>query len=233
MVQDISQTFDTFIRVLLYGRIRTRSGNATTDRSYHTGSTTLDRDPFWAKYLQNVPVAAEFLKKLCSSLRHFGPVLQIRITLMRTRILLVTLNAFPDPDPDPSLQIKAQKTLKKCSSRLIFYTFWLVICKLILMRIWIQLITWVRIRIRLLWYLPQYRTWLPCSRWPGRQNGDAFSIAWPAGYSQHPTTGSRQGKKSQVKISENVGMKKINLTWIPRPGERGRGGGESAAWFRQ
>jgi hypothetical protein len=31
-----------------------------------------------------------------------------------------------DADPDPSFQIKA-KTLKKCSSRLVFNTFWRVI----------------------------------------------------------------------------------------------------------
>jgi hypothetical protein len=34
-------------------------------------------------------------------------------------------DAVPDPDPVPSLQIKAQKW----SNRLIFYIFWLVICK--------------------------------------------------------------------------------------------------------
>jgi hypothetical protein len=44
-------------------------------------------------------------------------------------------DADPDPachfdvDPDPSFQIKAQN-LKKCSKRLIFHTFWTVICKL-------------------------------------------------------------------------------------------------------
>ncbi len=61
-------------------------------------------------------------------------------------------DADPDPtlhfdaDPDPSFQIKAQNLEKKCSNRLIFHTFWLVICKL--MRIRIQLITLMRIWIR-------------------------------------------------------------------------------------
>ncbi len=95
--------FSTFQKASpLLGRIRTRSGNATTDRSYHSSSTTLDRDPYWAKHLQYVPADAEFLK-LCSSLLHFGPVLRIRITLMRIRILLVTSNAVPNPNPDPIL----------------------------------------------------------------------------------------------------------------------------------
>jgi hypothetical protein len=66
-------------------------------------------------------------------------------------------DADPDPachfdaDPDPSLQINAQKvTLNKCSNRLIFYTFWLVICKLF--RIWIQIFTLMRIRIQCIQY---------------------------------------------------------------------------------
>ncbi len=67
-------------------------------------------------------------------------------------------------------------------------------------------------------------TWLPCSKWPGRQNGDAFSVAWPEGYSPHPATGSRQGK-SQVNISENADMKKINLMCTPPPRREGTEGG--------
>jgi hypothetical protein len=61
-------------------------------------------------------------------------------------------DADPDPtfhfraDPDPSFQIKA-KTLKKCSNRLIFYTFWLVICKLMRSG---SSFTFIRIRIRIL-----------------------------------------------------------------------------------
>jgi hypothetical protein len=35
-------------------------------------------------------------------------------------------DAVPDPDPDSSFKIKAQN-LPKCSNRLIFHTFWLVI----------------------------------------------------------------------------------------------------------
>ncbi len=97
-----------------------------------------------------MPVAAEFLN--CFTLDQcYGSALRIRIllvTLMRIRILPFTLNAVPDPDP--SSQIKIQKTLKKCSSRLIFHTFWLFICKLMRMRIRIQLITLMRNRIRLL-----------------------------------------------------------------------------------
>jgi hypothetical protein len=61
---------------------------------------------------------------------------------MRIRILLATFDVGPDPTfrfdavLDPSFQIKAQiKTLKKCSNRLIFLPFWLVICKLIRIRI--------------------------------------------------------------------------------------------------
>jgi hypothetical protein len=50
-----------------------------------------------------------------------------------------------DPDPDPSSQIQVQ-THKKFSSRLIFHTFWLVICKLMRIRNRIQLITLMRIR---------------------------------------------------------------------------------------
>jgi hypothetical protein len=42
-------------------------------------------------------------------------------------------DAVPDPDPNPSLQIKAQN-LKKFKNRLIFHTFWLVICKLMRIR---------------------------------------------------------------------------------------------------
>jgi hypothetical protein len=55
-------------------------------------------------------------------------------------------DADPDPafhfdaDPYPSFLIK-----KKCSNRLILLTFWLVICKL--MRIRIQLITLIRIQL--------------------------------------------------------------------------------------
>jgi hypothetical protein len=48
-------------------------------------------------------------------------------------------DAVPDPDPNPSFQ--------KCTIRLIFHKFWLVICKL--MRIRIQLITLMRMRIRI------------------------------------------------------------------------------------
>jgi hypothetical protein len=42
--------------------------------------------------------------------------------------------------PDPSLQKKAQ-TLEIVLNRLIFHTFWLVICKLMWIRFWLQLIT--------------------------------------------------------------------------------------------
>jgi hypothetical protein len=62
------------------------------------------------------------------------------------------VEADPDPGPtfhfdadqDPSFKIKAQKSKprKKCSTRLIFHTLWLVIGKLI--RIRIQLITLIR-----------------------------------------------------------------------------------------
>jgi len=78
-------------------------------------------------------------------------VLRICMKLMRIRIRLITfmriripLFTLADTDPDPGFQIKTQ-TLEKCSCRVIFHTFWLVICKL--MRIKIQLITEMRIRI--------------------------------------------------------------------------------------
>ncbi len=51
---------------------------------------------------------------------------------------------YSDADPNPSFQIKAQN-LKKCSNRLMFRTFCHVIWKL--MRIRIQLVTLMRIRI--------------------------------------------------------------------------------------
>jgi hypothetical protein len=54
-----------------------------------------------------------------------------------------------DQDPNPTLQIMAQ-TYEKCSNRLIFHRFWLVICKLLQIRI--QLITSMQIRI-LIFYL--------------------------------------------------------------------------------
>jgi hypothetical protein len=63
------------------------------------------------------------------------------VTLMqiRVRILSFSLTRIMH-GPVPSFKIKAQ-TLKKWSNRLIFHTFWLVICKLmpILIRIRIQL----------------------------------------------------------------------------------------------
>ncbi len=40
-----------------------------------------------------------------------------------------TFHFDADPDPDLSFQVKA-KNLEKCSNRLIFYTFWLVNCKI-------------------------------------------------------------------------------------------------------
>jgi hypothetical protein len=83
-----------------------------------------------------------------------------------------TFHFNADPDQEPSIQIKAQ-TLKKCSIRLIFLTFWLVICQL--MRIRIQLIT-------LMWTLilplnlmrihadPDPQQWCQLSELCGRQN---------------------------------------------------------------
>ncbi len=86
-------------------------------------------------------------------------MLRIRITLMRTwiRILLVTLMWIRILPLGMILLFtlmririlaskKRLRTLKKYSNRLIFHTFWLDICKL--MRICIQLITMMLIRIR-------------------------------------------------------------------------------------
>jgi hypothetical protein len=46
----------------------------------------------------------------------------------------------------------------------------------------------------------------------------------------HPVTGSRQGKNSQVKISENAEIRKMNSCTLQcpnRPGERGKWEGSS------
>jgi hypothetical protein len=54
------------------------------------------------------------------------------VIFMRIRIWILPFTFVRDPDLDPSFQIKAQNHEKteKGSSRLIFHTFWLVICKL-------------------------------------------------------------------------------------------------------
>ncbi len=72
--------------------------------------------------------------------------IQIRLfNLMRIRIFLIDADPDPtfypdaDPDPDPSFK-KRLKLLKKCQNRLMFYTFWLDICKLMRIRFRIQLI---------------------------------------------------------------------------------------------
>jgi hypothetical protein len=71
-------------------------------------------------------------------------------------------DANPDPDTDPSFQIKAQ-TLEKCSNRLLFHTLWLVISKLMQIRIrfLIQLITlmWIRMQIRILIFIWRGSRW--------------------------------------------------------------------------
>ncbi len=53
-----------------------------------------------------------------------------------------TFHFDADPHPHPSFQKRLRK-LKKCLNRFIFHSFWLLICKL--MRIRIQLITLMRI----------------------------------------------------------------------------------------
>ncbi len=60
-----------------------------------------------------------------------------------------TFHTDAKPDPVPSFQIKAPNLFKKCWNRLIFNTYWLVICKIMRIRIRfrIQLITLMRIRI--------------------------------------------------------------------------------------
>ena len=43
---------------------------------------------------------------------------------------------YPDADPDPDLSFQIRmKPLKKFSNRLIFHTFWFVICKLMRIRV--------------------------------------------------------------------------------------------------
>jgi hypothetical protein len=58
-----------------------------------------------------------------------------------------TFHFDSDPDADPGFQVKAQK-LERCSSTLLFHTFWLFICKLMRIRNRIQLVTFRRIRIQ-------------------------------------------------------------------------------------
>ncbi len=55
-----------------------------------------------------------------------------------------------DLDPDPGFQ-KRLKLLKKCSNRLVFQTFWPVLCKWIgiQIRFQIQLVTLMRIQMRI------------------------------------------------------------------------------------
>jgi hypothetical protein len=57
-----------------------------------------------------------------------------------------TFHFDSDPDADPGFQVKALN-LERCSSTLLFHTFWLFICKLMRIRNRIQLITFRRIRI--------------------------------------------------------------------------------------
>ncbi len=56
-------------------------------------------------------------------------------------------DAVPDRGPDPSFQIKAQNFEKLLQQAHFLYIFWLVICNLMWIRIQIQLITLMRIRI--------------------------------------------------------------------------------------
>jgi hypothetical protein len=64
--------------------------------------------------------------------------------------VLFDAEADPDPtfhqNPDHIFHIKAQ-TLKKCSNRLIFHTFWLFICKSMRIRIQLTTLMWSRILI--------------------------------------------------------------------------------------
>jgi hypothetical protein len=85
--------------------------------------------------------------------RRVSTELRIRITLMQDpiRILLVTRMQIRNRIGIRIciyLVTKSQN-LKKCSNRLIFHTFWLVICKLIRIRIRIQFITLMLLRIRI------------------------------------------------------------------------------------
>jgi hypothetical protein len=57
-----------------------------------------------------------------------------------------TFHFDADPDADPSFQVKAL-ILERCSSTLLFHTFWLFICKLMRIRNRIQPLTFRRIRI--------------------------------------------------------------------------------------
>jgi hypothetical protein len=94
------------------------------------------------------------------------PVLRIRITLMRFRIritfmrfrillvilMLIRFLTFTLMRIRILASKKKLQTLKKCSDRLIFHTFWLLSCKLMWIRIWIpiQLINLMTIQIRIL-----------------------------------------------------------------------------------
>ncbi len=110
------------------------------------------------------------------------------LSLWWIRILLCTFHF--DADPDPSFPIKAQN-LEKCKNRLLFHTFWLVICKLMRIRIRIQAITLMRIRIRTLpFHLMRIR--IHTTGWHFRNNCVRFKkaevifvptfICWPRYY---------------------------------------------------
>ncbi len=73
------------------------------------------------------------------------------------RLLYLRRQCCGSADPDPTVTLmnirillpnKKLKTLKKCSKRLVFHTFCLVICKLMRIRIRNQLITLMRMRIQ-------------------------------------------------------------------------------------
>jgi len=82
-------------------------------------------------------------------------------------------NTVSMPNTSVLFRIKAQTLEKKCSNKLIFHIFWLVICKLMRIRIrfWIQLITLIQIqmRIRIVIFI-----WCGCECESGSGCGDRF-----------------------------------------------------------
>ncbi len=108
---------------------------------------------FWASWIRQLKVVdLHRLDADPDSTNHpdADPDSDVYLIWMRRRIRIrIFTQMRSDPDPDPSFQIKAQ-SLEKVLNRRIFHTFRLVICKLIRIRFWIQLIiTLMRVRVRI------------------------------------------------------------------------------------
>ncbi len=99
--------------------------------------------------------------KKSEKIRQNPPLLEKKNEEKENSVQSVGFSRDADPDPhyvwklgtdhypDPSFKYRL-KNLKKCSNRLIFHTVWLVVCKLMRIRIQIQIITLMRMRIKLI-----------------------------------------------------------------------------------